>query len=807
MGQALGGCVERSRDQAPDAVHAAQECVDRGKLWSPSAFLAESGPESVAALQHELEGLKAENQLLFEQLAAAQGQNGPNTGRSHKQRPSVDRTTEQCETIDCDLGAGFSTGGSGIFPDVLNLMLKECWKFVSEWFETLMRESVQPRLQMNMPPGVSIHFGDACHLGTNPLVVRNPVATSYQQSMVAGDASGASAGGASVIHNVRIVGDLDYRGNCTIVAVLSPGRVELSRLTVTGAIVIELVRLLPRPPFFSGIRIFMPNAPEVNLKVGSHMLGLPINFSFVKDKLIQALSDIIAFHLVLPNRLAIPLVNDLDAFPLKHPRAQGVLRVEVLEARGLRHPGDLLRAVSGGAAGFTAHPYVAVTVGSTRWCTPPAQHGSQTPRWGGDVVAVHDFLVMDCMAQLLRIDVKDADYNLLGGQALKVTDHLGRVEVTISDLCAGHVGGICSRWLSLELDNEGNFHGDGLGEVYIRTQWRAFAHVRDLAESASKMRNQDSQWAFGDIDSPAWMLFVGVYGASMLPSAPDGTQHYVTVSVKESRQQRRTSQDIRSGASANTSTMARTKLAACVKPVIQGIEALSRLGLPAHVIAETLECDLNKVERYLQHHRERSGSQDTWADMLRKLPNASLSPVGFESAPSEKYGLVDVSWEEPLQLLIGSVDAIAEITVWQVALPKSKLKTFLRDSIGKVLGVADEGDKAVGTASYRLRDLLKRHQEELRFGKALELMLHSKDSPADAKSVAQIRLRLQLRPLESSSGRAASPKTRRNTMTASMISRRSSGSGQRQSVFHRQMAREAAMTSSFCSPASSEDED
>jgi len=511
---------------------------------------------------------------------------------------------------------------------------------------------------------------------------------------------------------------------------------------------VELIHLVPRPPFFSGIRLYFPNVPEVTVEVGSEMLGLAVNLGFLRGTIARALSDVIAQSVVLPNRLAFALNSDLDPFPLRHPRPQGVLRVAPMEARGLRGPGRMLKV----------DPYVTAIVGSTRWSTRPAK-GTLTPRWDdGDV---NDFFVMDWLSQVLHIEVRDADFGLLGSQALKKSDFLGRVEVTIADLVDGQHGSVpCERWLQLE-DEEGGV--EELGEVRLLVQWRPLAHIRDLS-TALVSSPEENHWSLGKPGSAAWVLFVGVYNATMLPPAPDGTRHWVEVSVADS--------------GGPPVEGMRTMFARSRAPVRKDIDALDGLGLSANVVAEALDCDVSRVERYLKQRSQNSANP-------RQRDHGGT--IG---------SLVDVEWDAPVLLLLTSVrQAKLTATVWRQGTTDSVL------SLSRIFSSPSSSTaRRLGSVSCCLGELLQCP----RFTRLDELLLEGCDDPRAA--AASLRLRLQVRPLLSppAADSSVSQRDRIRRKTLKTFSRSSLTTSRRPSVLARQMTREASLFVDYHTPEHSE---
>mmetsp|Transcript_4970 Transcript_4970/g.14522 ORF Transcript_4970/g.14522 Transcript_4970/m.14522 type:complete len:781 (-) Transcript_4970:69-2411(-) len=757
----MGSCETRDKEETcepADRSLPSSTCWERATprsaqgLEPAAAALREREERELARLRSEASELKRENRVLRERLASCLAQlEGPEqvpTARKPRSPRDNSKLTgsrewtpertgrKHVEFADADREPGQFVPGRNMAedPELLNSLIKEVWEFVSLWFENKMRQDVERAIQNVMPAGIGFQFGDACNLGRTPMTMHAPVTTTYMQP-------GSSEG--EDIENVRIVGELQYHGDCRLEASVSAGKVMVTDLTLAGAIVIELIRMVPRPPFFSGIRLYFPNPPEVDLQVESAMLGLNMSFAFIRGTIIQALSGVIAKSVVLPNRFAFTFAKDLDPFPLRHPRPQGVLRVAVLEARGLRDPGRML----------SVDPFVAVSVGSTTWSTPPAK-GTLSPRWDGS--AVHDFFVMDRLAQVLRVEVRDADNGYLGSQALKKSDFLGRVEATIADLVDAQHGSVpCERWLELGADGR-----EGLGEVRLQVQWRPLANVKNLSLGLAS-NPEENCWTLGKKETSTWVLFIGVYAATMLPPAPDGTRHWVSVAVAEAEG---------GGELARVETVAGRSLT----PVQKDLEALCHLGLSAQAMAEALGCDVARVLGYL--------------DRREGHPSLSSSAV--------RGSLVDVEWDAPVLLLLESVRSVRmTATVWREGGPTGGSTPLTR-----IFSASSPRDDrhSLGSMVFDLGDLLNCQRLSL----IQEFPLQASDAGHGA---ACLKLRLQIRPLlpppAADSTLAQRDRVRRKTLGKGLLPLK------RPSVLARADTKEACLFCEYHTPDHSSDSD
>ena len=272
----------------------------------------------------------------------------------------VARTNTATEEVDFFADARESSDAESVeepVPEFLNDIFQQMWPFIAEYIEDILRNTVEPAVQRAMPTALkSFCFSkDSCQLSreTPPYFVNmvskiRPVTTNtYGET-----------------RNLRLVAECRYDGNCDIEIQALGAWAGVSQIRLHGDLVIEFVRLLPRPPMFSGLRIYFTNPPEVGLTMGGG-LGSVANLSVIKKQILGVVSQQIGNVLVLPNRIAVALQQEENVFRIKAPRPEGVLRVRVEEARGLK-PVDFSMFNRHG----TSDPYCVITFGATTWRTP-----------------------------------------------------------------------------------------------------------------------------------------------------------------------------------------------------------------------------------------------------------------------------------------------------------------------------------------------------------------------------------------------------------------------------------------------------
>lgn len=539
--------------------------------------------------------------------------------------------------------------------ELINALIATEWKFISQWFEEQMRTLVEPMLQEQvsmMIPGVKLSIGRSCDLGSVPVKLQDIVTNNCTEAM-------PQTG--ETIENMQIIGRIDFHGNCIVDVSLGNemGRMTAVGLQAKGIIVIELVKLTHAPPWFSGVRIFFPNRPQVDVQLETKLVGISFNANFFKKQLIQVLEDkVIAPYAVLPNRVSIPIGEHMEDFSLRNPRPQGVLRL------ALKSASDLPTSSAAGSWRFwkgaaknevDIDPYAVVTLGAQSFET---RHVEKTldPDWGEET---HDLLVTDLEKQALSITVRDFDYGIT---SRKPSNFVGRVEVPVEEL------------ISNEHAENPEVHRKTLwseagwiprGSVSLRAQWRPFAQAS--GEITKAMTSSENQWGLGARNRNRWGLAADVFYASGLEPTPDGTEHWASITV--SGFQYPDNPDIVD----NAVMTKETEVAWCDCPYKHGSRVMDNVGLDEEVLSKQERAELGKK-------------------MWRKKVK-----LGETAAEHEKNGrkLFDVVFDYPLWFLMDKVhDVKMTASVWRPAKGKTRCQgsnagNVLLGSVEKTLAIRD----------------------------------------------------------------------------------------------------------------------
>lgn len=558
---------------------------------------------------------------------------------------------------------------------LVNDLLVAQWPFISKWFEQMLKEQVEPLLQKFMPPGIKISFGEKCSLGTTPMELRRVTTATYTEESLEGEE----------LTNIRIGGHVNWRGDSEVDVEVTGGSIAGMDLSLRAPIVIELVKLRTKPPWFSGVRIYFPDAPAIDMTVEAEVLGMNSSPGFVKRKLVKALATLICRHAVLPNRFTVGFGDGIDPFDLKHPRPQGVLRLVVLEAVGIRPYTGAPWWRFDAKREATADPYVEVSVGAATRTTKTAKR-ILNPRWGEE--AVFDFLCDNPEKQSVCIVVRDEDYGFF---SWKPSDFLGRTEMEVARLVdrqrPERGRRVPEHWMQLWGERGRMPHG----RLRVRAQWRAFADEWELGHyDATPI--PATFWTIGVPAEAAFYLAVDVYHATALPASGGDVPHWASLSIVGGHLP---------GSPAPAPL--ETHSANALQPSQHGLDLLRKQNAPLDVI--------NAFEG------EPRRAHALWR---RRVQAGDLTP----EQEIRIGGLVDAVWERSLFFLVDSLQA-------------AKLRVaVLRPARGRTRG---DGGVVLGSAECLLKEILECRRWTMDVNLPL---LHG-----EASGFGYLKLRLQLRPL------------------------------------------------------------
>ncbi|XP_059018717.1 extended synaptotagmin-3 isoform X2 [Mustela lutreola] len=310
------------------------------------------------------------------------------------------------------------------FPDVervewANKIISQTWPYLSMIMENKFREKLEPKIReksihLRTFTFTKLYFGQKC-----PRV--NGVKAHTNQC-----------------NRRRVVLDLQicYIGDCEISAELQKIQAGVNGIQLQGTLRVILEPLLVDKPFVGAVTVFFLQKPhlQINWTGLTNLLDAP-GINEVSDSLLE---ELIAAHLVLPNRVTVPVKKGLDVTNLLFPLPCGVIRVHLLEAEMLAQKDSFL-----GIRG-KSDPYAKVSIGLQHFRSRTI-YKNLNPTW-------NEFIVYEVPGQDLEVDLYDEDPDR--------DDFLGSLQICLGDVMTNRV---VDEWFVLNDTTSGRLH--------LRLEW------------------------------------------------------------------------------------------------------------------------------------------------------------------------------------------------------------------------------------------------------------------------------------------------------------------------------------------------
>lgn len=341
------------------------------------------------------------------------------------------------------------------FPDVekvewLNKILQQSWPFIGQYLEKLLVETIAPTIRASSIHLQTLSFTKV-NLGDKALKIAGVKAhTEHDKRQVMLDLYVSYAGDVEI--NVEIKKYFCKAG--------------VKGVQLHGKLRVILEPLIGDVPLVGAITMFFIRRPklDINWTGLTNLLDIP-GLNAMSDTMIM---DAIASHLVLPNRLTIPLVANLLVAQLRSPLPRGVVRIHLLEAENLTAKDTVIKGLIDGKS----DPYAVLRVG-TQVFTSHHVDSNLNPQWR----EMFEVIVHEVPGQELEVEVFDKDPDQ--------DDFLGRVKV---DLDIVKKARVVDDWFSLR--------DVPSGSVHLRLEWLSLlSSAERLSEVIQKNQNLTSRTA------------------------------------------------------------------------------------------------------------------------------------------------------------------------------------------------------------------------------------------------------------------------------------------------------------------------
>uniref|UniRef100_A0A672ICZ3 Extended synaptotagmin-3-like n=1 Tax=Salarias fasciatus TaxID=181472 RepID=A0A672ICZ3_SALFA len=327
----------------------------------------------------------------------------------------------ETDTINEELKGALQMASWVHFTDVekanwLNKVLEQAWPFFGMYMEKLLKENIQPVVRQSNGALKMFNFTKV-HFGHIPPKITGIKAFTHE-----------------VDHREVILDmNISYEGDVDIDAEVKPPiTAGVKGLKLQGMIRVILEPLIGQAPLVGGVTFFFIRRPtlQINWTGMTNLLDSPAFSSLSED----AIMDIIASLMVLPNRMCIPLIDQVKVDQMRFPLPRGVVRVHLLEARDLVAKDTYMMGMVKGKS----DPYATLRVGNRSVKSKTIKENLH-PKWG----EVYEFVVHEAPGQELEVELFDEDTDK--------DDFIGRSVPALN------------AWFPLE--------GVPYGEIHLKLQW------------------------------------------------------------------------------------------------------------------------------------------------------------------------------------------------------------------------------------------------------------------------------------------------------------------------------------------------
>eukprot|EP00929_Paragymnodinium_shiwhaense_P056131 TRINITY_DN28103_c1_g1_i1.p1 TRINITY_DN28103_c1_g1~~TRINITY_DN28103_c1_g1_i1.p1 ORF type:complete len:846 (-),score=126.90 TRINITY_DN28103_c1_g1_i1:315-2852(-) len=390
----------------------------------------------------------------------------------------------------------------------LNFALEHLWPYAEKAVADHLRSVVLPAIQEDLPAALRNIQLKRLSLG-NEAPVLGPCKV-YKKEVYKRDKQDVSKGEMKLEHIELNVGLHWSCGAGTDLEVLG-ANVGISRLTLTGEVVLVFKPILEVLPIVGGMQIFLIVPPRLDMEFNGAVAfaQLPVISDAVKKAIMASISN----SLVLPNRIYTHWIagkeHQIDLAAMRFPPPEGVLRLRVMQARSLSaHDWKLLSAAS-------SDPYVAVTLGDKSWRTCTIS-SNLDPVWDSSWT---DFTVFSYRQ---RVDIK-----VLDEDAFKNDDFIG----VLSDVTVARLMEEPDAWWTLEHPESLEGGSKELAAEYCG-ELRLVSQFLDFDDTPQSITSR--QLALGEEAQTIAMLTIVLRGLRGLPKEKaDGAVIKVTVEGQE----------------------------------------------------------------------------------------------------------------------------------------------------------------------------------------------------------------------------------------------------------------------------------
>ena len=303
----------------------------------------------------------------------------------------------------------------------LSDVVARLWPYMSQAIAETARASVEPSFKETLPgPLTSLKF-TRLDLGDVPIVIDNILVRELRKIDDKSHTYGTNK------HYLQFEWDIVWQSECDIrlatdkLAGISAIAFGVKGIKLAGRMQVICKPLSTSLPCVDAVQAGFVNPPEIELDFTGLANIADMKLGNVKGAVRDIVNDILAASLVLPTRIAVPLLDNVDFRDMFVPQYKGMARIRLHSGRGFQ----VQKATRPFGKDDVPDVYIKMRVGVEEYYKSSVCKDNCNPEWDCEE-NYHDFLVCQYRDQILEIQAWDEDTG-----TLEKDDYLGIAHVTL----------------------------------------------------------------------------------------------------------------------------------------------------------------------------------------------------------------------------------------------------------------------------------------------------------------------------------------------------------------------------------------
>ncbi len=328
------------------------------------------------------------------------------------------RSTELNKTLGYNAEADIT---NATHVNFLSDIVARLWPYMSEAISQTVRDAVEPSFKDTLPgPLASLKF-TRLDLGNVPIVLDNILVRELRKIDDESKVYGKNQ------HYLQFEWDLVWQSECDIrLATDKIGGIKAISFGVKGIKLAGRMQVICKPlsttlPCIDAVQAAFVNPPDIELDFIGLANIADMKVGNVRGAVRGIINDVLASSMVLPTRIAVPLLSNVDYRDMFAPQYKGMARIRLHKGRGFQ----IQKSTRPFGKDDVPDVYVKMRVGVETFFQSTVCKDNCDPEWDPET-EYQDFLVCQYRDQILEIQAWDEDTG-----TLEKDDYLGIAHVTL----------------------------------------------------------------------------------------------------------------------------------------------------------------------------------------------------------------------------------------------------------------------------------------------------------------------------------------------------------------------------------------